>query len=369
MFYPLKFKPVYKDYLWGGRRLADYGKQLPTEGIVAESWELSCHPNGPSVVADGAFAGKELAELVQTYPDELLGSMASAQDRAKFPLLVKLIDATKVLSVQVHPNDAYAHTHENGEYGKNEMWYVVHAPEGAELIAGVKRGTDKDALGKAIADGRCEEMLQHIPVKSGDVINIPAGLVHAITDGLIIYEVQQNSDTTYRMYDFNRRGADGKLRELHVDKALDVTDFTNAGGKVRFSGLKLNKEAGESLERRVLVVNRYFAVEEYLLNGQATFDADGQSFNILTTLEGSARIHYQGADDEALTVELGRGETVFIPAQMGEWTLEGDQAKLICSYLPNLRRLWPKMKEAAPVEQLDSLVGLRPYAAGITSAI
>lgn len=365
MLYPLKFKAVYKDYLWGGRRLAEYGKELPADGIVAESWELSCHPNGPSVVSEGACAGKELAELVKEYPDELLGSMASDKDRAKFPLLIKLIDASKALSVQVHPNDSYAFTHENGEYGKNEMWYVVSAPEGAELIAGVKRGTDKETLAKAIEEGRCEELLQYIPVQNGDVINIPAGLVHAITEDLIIYEVQQNSDTTYRMYDYNRRGADGKLRDLHVDKALDVTDFTNAGGKVRFSGLKLTKQAGEALERRVLVVNRYFAVEEYLLDGQADFDANGQSFQILTTLEGSATIHY--AKEES--VDLKRGETVFIPAGLGEWTLEGDHAKLICSYLPNLRLLWPQLKEAAPVEQLDSLIGLRPYANGITSAI
>lgn len=365
MLYPLKFKAVYKDYLWGGRRLAEYGKELPAEGIVAESWELSCHPNGPSVVAEGPWAGKELAELVQAHPDELLGSMASEKDRAKFPLLVKLIDASKALSVQVHPNDSYAFTNENGEYGKNEMWYVVSAPEGAELIAGVKRGTDKETLATAIEEGRCEELLQYIPVKSGDVINIPAGLVHAITEDLVIYEVQQNSDTTYRMYDYNRRGADGKLRDLHVDKALDVTDFTNAGGKVRFSGLKLNKQPGETLERRILVVNRYFAVEEYILDGRANFDANGQSFNILTTLEGEASIHYGDGEE----ISLKRGETVFIPAQLGEWTLVGEEAKLICSYLPNLRLLWPQMKEAAPVEQLDSLVGLRPYANGITASI
>lgn len=365
MLYPLKFKAVYKDYLWGGRRLAEFGKTLPETGIVAESWELSCHPNGPSVVSEGKFSGKEFAELIAEYPDELLGTAVQPRDREKFPFLIKLIDAKQALSVQVHPTDAYAQEHENGEYGKNEMWYVVSAPEGAELIAGVVRGTDKQMLTEAIQEGRCEELLQHIPVQSGDVINIPAGLVHAITEGLLIYEVQQNSDTTYRLYDYNRRGADGKLRDLHVDKALDVIDFTNAGGQVRFRGLKLPRLAGEALERRVLVVNRYFAVEEYNLDGTAEFDANGQAFRILTALEGDCVIRY----GDGLETNVARGETVFIPAALGEWNLEGHQAKLICSYLPDLRRLWPELKQAAPVGQLDSIIGLRPYANGITNAI
>lgn len=364
MMYPLKFKPVYKDYLWGGRRLESYGKDLP-EGITAESWELSCHPNGQSIVKEGKFEGQALADLIQQYPAELLGSAVQGKDLEKFPLLVKLIDANQSLSVQVHPNDAYANEHENGEYGKNEMWYIVEAPEGATLIAGVLRGTDKKALAEAIEEGRCEELLQHIPVKAGDVINIPAGLVHAITEGLIVYEVQQNSDTTYRMYDYNRRGADGKLRELHIDKALDVTDFTNAGGRVSFQGLTLQKEAGDPLTRRVLVVNRYFAVEEYLLDGKSEFNANGETFCILSNLEGEATIHY--GEDKKVT--LSRGETAYIPATLGEWTLEGNKAKIIASYLPNLRQLWPKLKEAAPKGQLDNLIGLRPYADGITASL
>lgn len=366
MYYPLKFKAVYKDYLWGGRRLSDFGKVLPESGPVAESWELSCHPNGPSIVSNGEFEGSKLADLLAENPDGYLGKTISEKDREKFPLLIKLIDAKQALSVQVHPTDAYAHEHENGEYGKNEMWYVVSAPEGAELIAGVVRGTDKENLAKAVEEGRCEDLLQHIPVSSGDVINIPAGLVHAITEGLLIYEVQQNSDTTYRLYDYNRKGPDGKLRDLHVQKALDVIDFTNAGGKVRFSGLELPRQTeNEALGRRILVVNRYFAVEEYHLDGRADFEADGQSFRILTAIEGSASIHY--GDGQSL--ELTRGETVFIPAAMGNWTLEGQGVKLICSYLPDLRLLWPELKQAAPAEQLDSLIGLRPYAEGITASI
>ncbi len=365
MLYPLKFKAVYKDYLWGGRRLAEFGKVLPESGNVAESWELSCHPNGPSVVSEGEFAGRELADLFREYPDELLGKSVQGKDRDKFPLLIKLIDAKQALSVQVHPADAYAQEHENGEYGKNEMWYVVSAPEGAELIAGVVRGTDKEKLAQSIRDGNCEELLQHIPVAPGDVINIPAGLVHAITEGLMIYEVQQNSDTTYRLYDYNRRGADGKLRDLHVEKALDVIDFTNAGGQVRFRGLTIPAQPGEAIERRILVVNRYFTVEEYKLDGEASFDANGQAFRILTALEGSALIRYGNGKETT----LDRGETVFIPAALGEWTLVGREAKLICSYLPDLRRIWPDLKQAAAAGQLDSLVGLRPYAAGITEAI
>ncbi|MDD2213195.1 MAG: class I mannose-6-phosphate isomerase [Oscillospiraceae bacterium] len=362
MVYPLIFQAVYKDYLWGGRRLADWGKSLPPSGTVAESWELSCHPNGPSVIANGPLAGQLFDEVWKQDPEAWLGRDMSERDRAKFPLLIKLIDANAALSVQVHPTDAYALKNEQGEYGKNEMWYVVYAPEGATLIAGVKSGLTREQFARAIADGTCEDCLQHVPVQAGDCINIPAGLVHAITAGLIIYEVQQNSDTTYRVYDYNRRDAAGNLRPLHVAKALDVIDYANAGGHVRFPGLNLT--ATGPLRRRMLVINRYFTVEEDRLDGACRLEANGSQFRILTCLGGQLSLTYEKASGTD-TLLLNKGQTVFIPATLGAYELQGQDALFVSSYTTRVSQIWTQLKQAAPPERWDELMGLRPYAASL----
>ena len=224
MLTPLKFRAVYKDYLWGGECLKDYGKVDPAGKRVAESWEVAHHPNGESIVREGEHEGKSLGELLETYGRDLVGSLAREQDLKKFPLLIKLIGAQQNLSVQVHPNDEQAKRLRPGEYGKNEMWVIVKPPSTGSLIAGVKPEVTREEFTQSVADGTLEENLRYVPVKEGEALNIPAGLIHAITAGAVIYEVQQNSDTTFRVYDYNRRGDDG-MRELHVDEALEVSRF------------------------------------------------------------------------------------------------------------------------------------------------
>ncbi|MEM7347125.1 MAG: type I phosphomannose isomerase catalytic subunit, partial [Chloroflexota bacterium] len=224
--YPLLFTPVFRDYIWGGRNLeTKFGRTIPP-GLVAESWEISGHPSSPTTVENGPFAGKTLPDLLTLLQEELVGHRAKPMlARGKFPLLIKLLDANQPLSVQVHPEDSYAQVHENGELGKTEMWYILHAEPDASLIFGLKPGVTPASFRQAIEAGTLETCLHYLPVKAGDAIFIPAGSVHAIMDGIILAEIQQNSDTTYRVYDWNRVGADGKPRQLHVDRALDVINF------------------------------------------------------------------------------------------------------------------------------------------------
>ena len=218
---PVKLSPVFKDYLWGGTRLkTEFSKQSDMTPL-AESWELSAHKDGQSTVAEGEYAGLTLTAYLDTVGREVLGTNCEKYDY--FPLLIKLIDAKGDLSVQVHPSDEYALEHE-GEYGKTEMWYILDCDEGAALYYGFKEDTTREAYEAAIREGRLTDILNRVPVKRGDVFFIPAGTVHAIGAGILICEIQQNSNTTYRVYDYNRRDKDGNLRPLHVEKALAVSD-------------------------------------------------------------------------------------------------------------------------------------------------
>ncbi len=239
MLYPLKFKPVYKDYLWGGgnKMSEQFGRTLPGD-CIAESWDVACHNNGMSTVSNGPLEGLPLEALFAYYRQPpLLGKDCDKYE--KFPLLIKIIDAKQRLSLQVHPEDVYANINENGELGKNEMWYVIRAEEGSKLAIGLKDGVSKEMFAKAISDGSLGDHINYMPVSAGDVINIPAGLIHAIGEGIMIAEVQQNSDTTYRVFDWNRVGVDGKPRPpLHVDKALDVIDFDQRISKEKNSRYK-----------------------------------------------------------------------------------------------------------------------------------
>lgn len=324
MLYPLKFKPLYKDYIWGGRNLAVLGKVLPPEGIVAESWEISCHKNGSSIVANGKYKDTSLPELISSLGRAIIGTSLSQRDVEKFPLLIKLIDAQNNLSVQVHPDDAYANANENGEYGKNEMWYIISAKPGAKLIYDVIPGTTREKFAATIADNTVESCLQTVEVSAGDVINIPAGLVHAIGKGIILAEVQQNSDTTYRVYDYGRKG-----RELHIRKALDVIDFNSAGRSIKSRGLELS--LGGECSKRIVVANQYFCTEIYSIKGSVQENADGRKFSIYIFIEGSGAIFW---DAERLPVRAG--ESVLIPADMGEFSLQGDFTALK-AYVPDLK--------------------------------
>ena len=220
---PFVLKAPCKDYLWGGNRLREFGKESDADKI-AESWELSCHPDGESVIASGDYAGMTLPAFLAAHPE---AAGESCRDFERFPVLIKLIDAHDNLSVQVHPDDAYALAHE-GEYGKTEMWYIVDAEPGAELLYGFARDVTKEEFRRAIEENTLLDLVRHVPVRPGDVFFIPAGTLHAIGKGILIAEIQQNSNTTYRVYDYGRVGKDGKPRELHIAKALDVTRLTPA---------------------------------------------------------------------------------------------------------------------------------------------
>lgn len=312
-FYPLLFRPVLKDYLWGGRNLAaKLGRALPAEGVVAESWEIAAHDDGASVVENGPLAGRTLTELHAELGLDLIGANnAWAQARGKFPLLVKLLDAASPLSVQVHPDDAYALAHELSELGKSEMWVVLHAEPGAELIVGVTAGTTSNAFRQAIEQNRLEPYLHRLPVQTGDHVCVPAGTLHAIMGGLLIAEIQQNSNTTYRVYDWGRVGADGQARPLHVDKALDVIDFQRVEPQIVPPAL-LAEAPG--LRRELLCRNRYFTTERVTLAAGAEWRGacTGESLEIWGVLEGEVEI-----DELALSAV----RFCLLPAALGEYVV------------------------------------------------
>ncbi len=310
LLYPLTFTPVLKDYLWGGRTLETLGRTLPQGGVVAESWEIAGHEDGATAVEDGYFAGRLLTEVHAELGLDLIGRRnAWAQERGKFPLLIKLLDANQPLSVQVHPDDNYALAHEGNELGKTEMWVVLHAKPGAELILGVKTGTTPAAFRQGILDGQLEPYLHRLPVRVGDHVCVPAGTLHAIMDGLLIAEIQQNSNTTYRVYDWNRVGADGKARDLHIDKALDVIDFEQVEPQVCPATL-VSDEAG--VQRWELCRNRYFVTDRVEMEGGATYQGrcDGETLEIWGAISGRATI-------EGVTLSAVR--FALLPAALGDF--------------------------------------------------
>ncbi|NLV35790.1 MAG: class I mannose-6-phosphate isomerase [Clostridiaceae bacterium] len=324
MLYPLKFKPLYRDYVWGGRNLARLGKTLPPEGVVAESWEVSCHKSGWSIISNGEFEGMSLKDLIRIHQRAIVGDALPQKDVDKFPLLVKFIDAQDNLSVQVHPDDDYAYAMENGESGKNEMWYIVSAKPGAKLIYDVAPGTTREKFAQALSRNDVESCLKSIEVFDGDVINIPAGIVHAIGKGIILAEVQQSSDTTYRVYDYGRVG-----RELHIEKALDVIDFNSSGRKEKYAGLKL--DIGNNSTKRIVVASQYFCIEIYCIKETVHEIADGSKFLIYTLTCGSGIIGWDGGK-----LSISAGESILIPAYLGRYSLTGDFTALK-AYVPDLR--------------------------------
>jgi len=294
--YPLKLAPVFKEIIWGGSKLkTDFGKKCDLEKL-AESWELTVRSDGMNVIENGEYAGMTLAEYL-------------GDDANGFPLLIKLIDACDRLSIQVHPDDEYARVHE-GEYGKTEMWYIVDALPGAQLVYGLK-DYDKEKFAAAAADGTLEKYLSFVDVKKGDIFFIPSGCVHAIGAGILIAEIQQSSNVTYRVYDYNRRGADGKLRPLHVQKALDViVDYKQEDiDAIRFSDGK---------DENSIANCKYFRVEHIF---GATDIFAGDSFVHLLCLDGNGEIG---------GYPLAKGDSYFIPAGCGLVRVTGD-AEIITS--------------------------------------
>lgn len=274
----VKLKPVLKDYLWGGELLkGPFGREK--EGVIAESWEVSVHKDGESVI-DGENV--TLSQYLRANPTAVDGK------GGKLPVLIKYIDAAQNLSVQVHPDDTYAQANE-GDNGKTETWYIVAASEGAGIYCGLKRDVDKDEFLRKIQDGTVEELLNFIPVKSGDCYLIKAGTLHAIGAGCVICEVQQNSNVTYRVYDYNRRGADGKLRPLHIDKALDVIDF-RAFQDETHGGEYLPVQNGGKI--RLLTQCPYFRCRELVLCGKYA-ENSLKSFTAINFICGNGKINGQ----------------------------------------------------------------------------
>ena len=311
MKYPMKLIAPLKDYLWGGTRLRDeYGKETQLTKI-AESWELACHKDGRSVIANGAAAGQTLADWLADAGADALGTRAAKFPY--FPLLIKLIDAHDDLSVQVHPNDDYALRVE-GEFGKTELWYVVDAAPGAELLYGFAHEISKEEFARRIADNTLLDVVRHVPVQKGDVFFIPAGTLHAIGKGILICEIQQNSNTTYRIYDYGRVGADGKPRDLHIEKALNVTAL--APIPAHACGNEVDLFAGA--RARLLAACDYFTVDHLVVDGGCEFTVGEDSFQCLTTLSGSMQLR---SETDELSIE--KGESVFLPANLGQCALKG----------------------------------------------
>lgn len=302
-----KLKPAFKDYLWGGERLRSHYNKDTEMMPLAESWELSCHPDGESLLISGAYEGLTLSEYVRKHP-QVLGTKATSFDR--FPILVKLIDAKLSLSVQVHPDDTYGMRVEN-EPGKTEVWYVLDAEADAKLIMGFNRKTSKEEVKKAVEDGELMGLLHQVPVKTGDVFFIESGTVHGIGAGITLIEIQQNSNTTYRVYDYDRVGKDGKKRPLHLEKALEVMTY---------------EPARRILHEPPLIAScDYFHVEAYEIDGQKKLWCSEASFQSLTCVEGALAISLDGTE-----IELKKGESAFVSAGAGDYQVTG-KGKLILS--------------------------------------
>lgn len=309
----LKLIAPCKDYLWGGNRLREeYGKKLDSDKI-AESWELSCHKDGQSVIAGGEFDGKTLSEFIEAKGKT--AALGTNCDRFEyFPILIKLIDAKDNLSVQVHPSNEYALKVE-GEYGKTEMWYIVDCNEGAELLYGFKHEISKEEFAERIANNTLLEVANNVPVHKGDVFFIESGTLHAIGSGILIAEIQQNSNTTYRVYDYGRVGKDGKPRELHVEKALDVTERIPPKYPTTAQGTPEKVEGGV---KTLLRTCEYFNVNKLEIDGTMTLNADDKSFKSLLFLNGKAEI--KGADGARTAA---KGESFFVSAGTGEFSITG----------------------------------------------
>ena len=306
---PLHFAPVYKDYVWGGNRIARVFHRASAPAICAESWEISAHPDGMSVVDRGPLAGRTLASLVEEFGTHLLGTRHAA---GKFPLLFKIIDARERLSVQVHPNDADAARY--GGEAKNEAWHILDADPGARIFAGLKPGTRRQDFEEAVRQTRVDALLCEVPVRRGDSVFIPGGRVHALDQGCMIYEVQQSSNTTYRIYDWGRVGHDGRPRETHLAQALRVINWKDECAAVS-RPLPMPAEPGNARER--LVETPYFRIDRIRLGAPHPIRHAGASFHAIFCASGAMRISgAHGTDDIPL------GASVLLPAALRDFTLE-----------------------------------------------
>lgn len=309
--------PIFHEKIWGGRKLADdFGYEIP-DGPIGECWAISAHPNGDCVISGGAWDGMRLSELWDQHR-ELFGDV----EGDRFPLLIKIIDAKDNLSVQVHPDDAYAAEHENGSLGKRECWYVLAADEGTQIVIG-QRAHDRAELAGMIDEGRWDDMLNLVPCHVGDFFPIEPGTVHAIQGGTLILETQQSSDVTYRVYDYDRVGDDGKPRELHIQQSLDVVDYAT---QAPASGEVTAPEVDGVTE---LMECPNFVVDRVRVAGEKDV-AQPWPFLCVSVIEGSGTVC---ASEAGVTHEIARGTHFVAPAGCGELSFVGDMT-LVTSHLP-----------------------------------
>lgn len=308
----LKLKPALKDYLWGGTKLkTDFGFQSDKD-IVAEGWMLSCHKDGESIVENGEFKGKTLSEVIELCGKDVLGKDCEKFDF--FPILIKLIDAKKDLSVQVHPDNEYAMRVE-GEYGKTECWYILDCDEGAELIYGFNREISSEEFKNRIENNTFLEVVNKVKVHKGDMFFIEAGTLHAIGSGILLAEIQQNSNTTYRVYDYQRKDKDGNLRPLHIDKAVDVTKCEKPKYDIKPVGEKEKTACGT---KQLLTKCDLFTVEEYIIDGTQRLFASDNSFVSLLVTDGCGTIESSGEK-----LEAHKGDSFFVFAGSGNIEISG----------------------------------------------
>jgi len=315
---PFLLKPTGKDYLWGGKRLNDEFAKNIDMSPLAETWECSTHLDGLSYVASGDMTGMSLAEVLAENPG-YLGSHPSMGVNGRLPVMIKFIDANRDLSVQVHPSDEYAYINENGQPGKTEMWYVLDAAKDAHIIYGLTRDVSKEELRKSIEEGSIGRYLQKIPVKKNDVFFLDPGTIHAIGSGVLVAEIQQNSNLTYRLYDYDRVDKNGEKRELHVDKALDVANMKcSAEPKQPLRVLKYKPGVANELLGRC----RYFEVHRMIINTERRqevwFHSDELSFRVLLCVNGCGTLYF--ADE---TLDIYKGDCIFIPAESIDIRLHG----------------------------------------------
>jgi mannose-6-phosphate isomerase len=311
--YPIRFENIYFDKVWGGRDFTLFRDNLP-EGEIGESWDVCCHKHGVSVVTNGEFSGMKLDELIKLKGHELLGTKIPLD---WFPILIKLINAKEKLSVQVHPDDAYAMKFE-GEMGKTEAWYVIEAFEGANLVVGTKKCT-KEQLKNAIENGTLNEYMNLVKVQKGEVYFVKSGLIHAIGEGVIIAEIQQNSDTTYRVFDYNRG------RELHINKALDVIDLNLKGEKSKGITFKM-----DGYSKTYYCLSNHFSMELYDIQKSLNDSSDVERFYIFTCVDGEGVMVYKDGYEK-----IFKGDSIIVPASLGEYELKGKMKVLKC-YVPDL---------------------------------
>lgn len=316
---PFLLKPACKDYLWGGKRLiTEYGKKYGISPL-AETWECSTHPDGVSIVDSGIYKGISLDTLIKQHPECLGTHPIKVSGKKELPILVKLIDAGANASIQVHPDDAYAFEHEQGESGKTEMWYVLDACEDSRLVYGFYQDVDRQTVEAGVEDGTIEKYLRKVKVRKDDVFYVKPGCVHAIGAGMLLVEIQQNSNLTYRLYDYNRKDKDGNFRSLHVKKALEVADL-HGGNEPKQPMRILKYQPGCATE--LLCRCKYFQVERMLVNTEnrekgMKMSVDEESFIVLLCLEGEGGIKTKDV------IRFNKGDCIFVPANSSDIEITG----------------------------------------------